>query len=152
MVARDGASGGRQRGVVVDADHVLVADLRAWCCAAVGWAMGKSTVDLPAAVGRTNAGIKLWWRLAGGFLSLAQGCWYANSSAGLVDALVPLQRQLCCAGRCGRDVHGCVGCRAVRGVLRRLAVCVVLVGRVLLRDGRRSRELGCHGGWIDVCR
>jgi hypothetical protein len=147
VVARDGASCWGQRGVVVDADHVLVADLGIGCCAALCCQLWKTAVGLPARGGRANARVALGRGLAAGPLCLAQCCRYANGSAGLVDALVPLQRQLCGAGRRGRDVHGGVDCRAVGRVLHRLAVGVVLVGRVL-RDGSRSGELGCHGGLV----
>jgi hypothetical protein len=41
-------------------------------------------------------------------------------------------------------------CRAVGRVLRRLAVGVVLVGR-MLRDCSRGGELGGHGGSFDGC-
>lgn len=99
VVASDGTCYGRHGHLVVDALHVLVVDLRDWSLAAICRDARKTTVDLPSAVGRAVARVDLRWRrLAAGLLSLAQGRRYANGGAGLVDALVPLQRQLCCAG------------------------------------------------------
>jgi hypothetical protein len=98
VVARDGASRGRERRVVVDADHVLVADLRAGSHNTLRRGLGKAAVDLPAAVGGTDARVGLGRGLAAGLLRLAQRRWYADGGAGLVDALMPLQRQLGCAG------------------------------------------------------
>jgi hypothetical protein len=101
VVARNGASRGRERSVVVDADHVLVADLRARSHTAIRRELGEAAVDLPAAIGGADARVGLGWGLAARLLRLAQRSWYADGSAGLVDALMPLQRQLGCAGRGG---------------------------------------------------
>jgi hypothetical protein len=151
VVARNG-SGGRGHGyVVVDAVHVLVADLRTGCRHAVGRKLRDATIDLPAAVGRADARVELWRRLAAGLLRPPQGSGYADGSAGLVDALVSLQRQVCGARRGGRDVHWGVGSGAVGRVLHRLAVGVLLVGCVL-RNGSRGRELGGHVGSSDDAR
>lgn len=95
VVARNGACRRRHWHVVVDALHVRVANGR---CAAISRDARKPAIDLPAAVGRTCTRVDLGRGLAAGLLCLPQRCRDANGCAGLVDALVPLQRKLCCAG------------------------------------------------------
>lgn len=58
-----------------------------------------------------------------------------------------VERQVCGARRCGRHVHGGVDGGAIGRVLARLAIGVMLIGRVLRNRCRsRSGESGGHGG------
>lgn len=59
VVAGDGAGGWRQWFLVVDAEHVLVADSRAGGGTLVGASTLQAAIDLPAAVWRADAGVKL---------------------------------------------------------------------------------------------
>lgn len=154
MVARDGASNGRHGTVVVETLQILVANLRNRCGGTVVGA-SEGTIDIPATVGRADARVDLGWRLAARLLSLPQRRGYADCCAGLVDALVARERQVCGARRGRRDVGGRVHGGARGRVLTRLAVCVLLVGCVL-RDGSRGRVGGSHcwlwsGVWCVVC-
>jgi hypothetical protein len=79
--------------------HVLVADLRDWSAAAIaGRDACEPGVEVPVAVWGADARVDLGRRLARGPLCLPERSGHANGGAGLVDALVPLQRQLVCAG------------------------------------------------------
>jgi hypothetical protein len=148
MVPSNGACNGGHGDVVVGAVHVLIPDLGGWCRAAIVGA-GKAAVDGPAATGRAADRVEFGRRLLGRVLCSSQGSGDANGSLERADASVILQRALDVMGRCGRDVHGRVECRAGGRVLGRLFVGMVVVGG-MLGDGGRGRELGGHGGeWVE---
>lgn len=143
MVACDWPSDGRQWFGVVEALHVLVANLRAGSRAALICDPPKCS-RRPCLVGRADARVYLWRRPAAGLLRLAQRSGYPDGGPGLVDALMAGEGQMCGARGGRRDVGGRVQARVCGRVLRvcrvcRLAVCVVLVGSMCVCVVRNRR-------------
>jgi hypothetical protein len=150
VVSSNGTSDGRQRFGVVEALHIFVANLRYGCCAALVRDPAMGTAGCPAVVGGVGGRVDLGRRLAAWPLCLPQCCGYADGCSGLVDALMAGERQLLRGARgCGGDVRGrvyrSVGGRVLR--LHRLAVCVLFVRCVVLRDRSRHGESRGHDSW-----
>ena len=141
MVACDWPRDGRQWFGVVEALHVFVSNLRDGRRAALVCVPGVGAADGPSVVGRSESRVGPWGGPVGRLFGLAQRSGDADGGPGLVYALMAGEGQLRGARGRGRDVGGGVHHARVGGrVLRvgRLAVCMVLVGcvLVLLRDGR----------------
>lgn len=136
--------------MAVEALHVFVANVRARSGAAVVGNPTKAGADRPCVACRVGGGILLGRRLAGGPLGLAQGSWDTDGCSGLVDTLVASKRQLCVAGRGGRDICGSVEARVCGRDLCivGLAVGMLLVGLVLWECSRGGESRGHVGGEV----
>lgn len=141
MVASDGPSHGRQRGVVVDGAHVLGRDARDGCEIARQLST-RGNACAPAGVWCVVGSIGLGRRPASRLLRLAQRCGDVIRRSQRAEGRGVLGvggHVVHGARRGGRHVHGCVEARVGLAVERRLFVCVL--ERVVLHSDGRACEL-----------